>query len=62
MKNYQHIIGDLRFVMGAKGVFDVTIDGEVLYSKHTENRHADDGEVLERFRATYAEGVPVYGS
>lgn len=60
--SYQHVISDLRFVMGAKGVFDVTVDGEILYSKHTENRHAEDGEVLERFRAAFAEGVAVYGT
>ena len=62
MKNYQHVISELRFVMGAKGVFDVTVDGEVLYSKHAEGRHAERGEILELFRTAYAEGVPVYGT
>ena len=62
MSNYQHVIADLRFVMGDKGVFDVTVDGETLYSKHDTGRHAEPGEVLELFKGAYAEGVPVYGT
>ena len=62
MSNYQHVIADLRFVMGDKGVFDVTVDGDALYSKHETGRHAEPGEVLELFKSAYAEGVPVYGT
>ena len=62
LSNYQHVIDDLRFVMGEKGIFDVTVDGEMLYSKHQTGRHADPGEVLELFRETYAAEVPVYGT
>ena len=47
--NYQHVIEDLRLVMGDKGVFDVTVDGELLYSKGDTGRHANDGEVLKLF-------------
>jgi predicted Rdx family selenoprotein len=60
MKNYQHVIESLTFTMGSKGVFDVTVDGEVLYSKHAEGRHAEPGEVLERFAGGPGKGVPVY--
>lgn len=49
LSNYQHVIDDLRLVMGSKGVFDVTVDGEMLYSKHETGRHAEDGEVLALF-------------
>jgi hypothetical protein len=41
-------------------VFDVEVDGELLYSKHAIGRHADDGEVLELFRERVVPGVPVY--
>jgi selenoprotein W-related protein len=58
--DYQHVIDELTLVMGSKGVFDVIVDGEVLYSKKTEGRHAAAGEVLHRFRDRYADGVPVY--
>ncbi len=60
LHDYQHIIADLRVVAGSKGVFDVDVDGELLYSKHAEGRHAAPGEVLDRFRAKYAAGVAVY--
>ena len=62
MTNYQHVIDEIRLVMGAKGVFDVVVDGEVLFSKDHEKRHAEPGEVLEGFRERYAADVPVYGS
>lgn len=58
--DYQHVIDELTLVMGSKGVFDVTVDGDMLYSKKTEARHAAAGEVLQRFRDRYADGVPVY--
>lgn len=35
--------------MGSKGVFDVTVDGQLIYSKQETGRHADDGEVLALF-------------
>lgn len=62
LTSYQHVIAELRFVMGSKGVFDVVVDGDVLYSKHERGRHAEPGEVLELFASAYAEGVPVYGT
>jgi selenoprotein W-related protein len=60
LHDYQHVIGDVRLVMGSKGVFDVNVDGELLFSKHAEGRHAEPGEVLDRFRSKYATGVSVY--
>ena len=46
--------------MGAKGVFDVVVDGETIYSKHATGRHAGPGEVLQLFRDRFAEGVAPY--
>jgi predicted Rdx family selenoprotein len=60
LHDYQHIIAELRLVTGSKGVFDVVVDGDVLYSKHAIGRHAEPGEVLELFRARHASGVEVY--
>ena len=62
LSSYQHIIEDLRIIMGAKGIFDVVVDGDVLYSKSEAGRHADPGEVLALFTEHYGEGVPIYGS
>lgn len=58
LSNYQHIIEAVRVEPGSKGVFDVVVDGEMLYSKHAEGRHAEPGEVLARFEEAYAQGVP----
>jgi predicted Rdx family selenoprotein len=60
LRDYQHVIADLTLVMGSKGVFDVTVDGELLYSKHAMGRHAEPGEVLALFRRRIAPGVGPY--
>ena len=60
LHDYQHIIAELRLVTGAKGIFDVIVDGEIMYSKGITGRHASPGEVLELFRSRYAQGVEVY--
>ena len=60
LTNYQHVIGSLTFTHGTKGVFDVTVDGEMLYSKHARGRHAEPGEVLELFAKGPGKGVPRY--
>jgi predicted Rdx family selenoprotein len=62
LSKYQHVIDELTFVTGDKGVFEVVVDGDVLYSKRTEGRHAKPGEVLERFRARIVPGVREYGT
>lgn len=60
LHDYQHVIAELTLVTGGKGVFDVIVDGETLYSKHQTGRHAEPGEVLALFRTRHADGVPVY--
>lgn len=60
LHDYQHIIVDLNLIMGSKGIFDVIVDGKVLYSKHATGRHAKPREVLELFRKEYAQGIDVY--
>lgn len=58
---YQHVVESLTFTTGSKGVFDVTVDGEPLYSKHATGRHAEPGEVLRLFSERYAQDVTPYG-
>jgi predicted Rdx family selenoprotein len=59
---YQHVIADVRLVTGDKGVFDVRVDGETVFSKHALGRHAQPGEILEIFRRIVGPDTPVYGS
>ena len=60
LRDYQHVIAELVLITGSKGIFDVIVDGELLYSKGVTRRHAKPGEVLDLFRARYAQGVEVY--
>ena len=60
LHDYQHVIDELAVVTGGKGVFDVEVDGEMLYSKHVEGRHAEPGEVVARFRDRIVPDVAVY--
>ena len=60
LHHYQHVIDDVTVVTGSKGVFEVEVDGELLYSKRATGRHAAAGEVLERFRALLGPDVAAY--
>lgn len=60
LHDYQHVIADLAIVTASGGVFDVEVDGALLFSKKRVGRHAHDGEVLELFREQIVPGVPVY--
>lgn len=62
LSTYQHIISETTAIHGSKGVFDVIVDGEMLYSKFETSRHAEPGEVLQLFREKYGQGVTEYGS
>lgn len=62
LKNYQHVIANLHLVTGGKGIFDVLVDGELLYSKDATGRHAAAGEVLSLFEEKFAQEVTRFGS
>ena len=51
LSNYQHVIESLTLRTGTAGVYDVVVDGELVYSKAQTGRHAEPGEVLELFTA-----------
>jgi predicted Rdx family selenoprotein len=62
LSTYQHVISETRLLHGSSGIFDVAVDGEMLYSKFDVGRHANPGEVLDLFREKYGVGVPEYGT
>ncbi len=41
---------DTRLVPSSGGVFEVTVDGSLVFSKKALRRHAQPGEVLELIR------------
>ena len=62
LSHYQHVIEDVQLITGDKGVFDVTVNGELIYSKKQEGRHAKPGEVLARFEQLLDPTVREYGT
>lgn len=59
---YQHRIDGLTLTPGPKGIFDVTVNGDLIFSKHASGRHADPGEVLAHFREIIGPAVRPYGT
>ena len=41
-------------------MFDVKVDGELVYSKDQTGRHAEDGEILGIFRNVVGPDIPVF--
>jgi selenoprotein W-related protein len=46
LKNYEHVIETITLVPSDGGKFEVTANGQLLYSKLSTHRHAEPGEVL----------------
>jgi len=46
LKNYEHVIEAITLVPLDGGKFEVTVNGQLLYSKLATHRHAEAGEVL----------------
>jgi len=60
LHTYQHVIAETTVIGGKQGIFDVIVDGEMLYSKAETGRFAEPGEVLQLFREKYGQGVKEY--
>jgi selenoprotein W-related protein len=46
LKQYEHVIETMTLVPSDGGKFEVTVNGQLLYSKLSTHRHAEPGEVL----------------
>jgi selenoprotein W-related protein len=46
LKNYEHLIEEIKLIPSDSGRFEVTVNGQLLYSKSNLHRHAEPGEVL----------------
>ena len=42
---------EVKLIPGSGGIFDVTVDGALVFSKKRVGRHAQPGEVVEVVRA-----------
>lgn len=45
-KQYEHLIEEIKLIPSDGGKFEVTVNGQLLYSKLALHRHAEPGEVL----------------
>jgi selT/selW/selH-like putative selenoprotein len=46
---------DVRLIESSGGVFEVTVDGKLVFSKKALRRHAEPGEVLKAVRQVRGE-------
>jgi selenoprotein W-related protein len=46
LKHYEHLIEEVKLIPSEGGRFEVTVNGQLLYSKLATHRHAEPGEVL----------------
>jgi selenoprotein W-related protein len=46
LKHYEHVIEEIKLIPSDGGRFEVTVNGQLLYSKLSLHRHPEPGEVL----------------
>jgi selenoprotein W-related protein len=46
LKDYEHVIEGITLIPSDGGKFEVSVNGELVYSKLQTKRHAETGEVL----------------
>lgn len=58
LKSYEAMIASLEMVPASGGVFEVSVDGEVLFSKKALGRHAYAQEVFDLLKARVGDPPP----
>jgi selenoprotein W-related protein len=51
LSEFEHSLTTLEIVPSRGGVFEVEVDGELIFSKKQSGRHAKPGEVIGLMRA-----------
>jgi selenoprotein W-related protein len=46
LKNFEHLIESLSLIPSDGGRFEVSVNGEPVFSKLEQNRHAEAGEIV----------------
>ncbi len=46
LKHYEHVIEEIKLVPSDGGRFEVTVNGNLLFSKMQLRRHAEPGEIV----------------
>ena len=42
---------DSELIAGGGGIFDVMVDGKMIFSKHEKERFPEDSEILDQLKA-----------
>ncbi len=58
MQGWAPIIENIELIPADKGRFEVTVDGELIFSKAALGRHAEPGEVVAIARETMGPEIP----
>ena len=45
LKQYEHVIEEIKLAPSDGGRFEVTVNGQLLFSKLETHRHAEPGEI-----------------
>ena len=51
LKEFERYVSSWELIPGDGGAFEVTVDGEVVYSKLETGRHTDSGELRPLIKA-----------
>jgi len=54
IKNFQNSIDHLVLITGTKGIFDVKINDELVFSKNQIKRFPEEGELINIIKDKYA--------
>lgn len=46
IRHYEHVIEEIKLIPSDEGRFEVTVNGQLLFSKSQLHRHAEAGEVV----------------
>lgn len=46
LRHYEHVIEEIKLIPSDEGRFEVTVNGQLLFSKLQLHRHAEAGEVV----------------
>jgi len=58
LKGWAPVIESLEIIPASKGRFEVTLDGELIFSKAALGRHAKAGEIEDLFRDKVGPELP----
>ena len=50
LKDYEHVIESVALIPSDEGKFEVSVNGELVFSKLQAKRHAEAGEIVNLIR------------